>query len=69
MMIDYNGVTLDNTIYCHVAPVSGIGDFSVFQYLDCDLDSIDRTSSGAQDCHASFRRARKWLIGAKVWIS
>jgi hypothetical protein len=39
-MIDNGSITLDNSIYCEIASIAGIGYLAIFQNLYSDLNGV-----------------------------
>jgi hypothetical protein len=44
-MIDDGGITLDNSIYSQIASIASICDFTIFQNLDSNLNSVKSGST------------------------
>lgn len=56
VVIDDDSITLDGAIDREIAPVSGIGDLSIFEDLACNLDGVNSTSAISKQEHACFGR-------------
>jgi len=70
-MIDNSGITLNDSIYSQVASIASIGDLTIFQNLDSDLDSVKSGSASTQNHHGSFRSTAR-VSGQKmdeIWLT
>lgn len=55
VMVYNGGITLNDTVHGQIAPISGIGDFSILENLHSHLDRIQCRSTVPQDQHCNCR--------------